>query len=184
MLKLGDKTIMGIILPTIIFGLLFLVPYIDLNPHRRFFKRPIAIGIGLLAVMALAVLSYTGLPQFGIETPAATRILQDLAPEEGIGPLRAVPYDELVPGTYIVNETDPETLPPHLAEVFQQYTDDVNAAEARGDLPNAEALMIIEEWQTDVRKVTMRILWDDVETGERTTYEHSYFLHRERPREH
>ncbi len=184
MLKLGDKTIMGIIIPTIIFGTLFLVPYIDRNPYRRFFKRPIAIGVGLLVVMALAVLTYTGLPRFGIETPAATRIMQDLSPEEGIGPLRAVPFEELVPGTYTVNETDPETLPPHLADVFQQFSDDVNAAEARGDLPNAEALMIIEEWQTDLQKVTLRILWDDPESGERKTQEHLYFLHRDRPREH
>jgi ubiquinol-cytochrome c reductase cytochrome b subunit len=184
MLKLGDKTIMGIILPTIIFGLLFLVPYLDTNPHRRFFKRPIALGIGLLTVMALAVLSYTGLPQFGIVTPPAQRIMQDLAPEEGIGPLRAIPYDELVPGTYIVGEVDPETLPLHLAEVFLEYSDRILENEAAGTLPNSEGLMIIEEWQTDLKKVTLRILWDDVETGQRQSYEHVYFLHRDRPREH
>lgn len=182
MLKLGDKTIMGIILPTIIFGVLFLVPYLDRNPHRRFFRRPIAVGIGVLTVMALAVLSYTGLPEFGIETPAATRIMQDLAPEEGIGPLREVPFDELVPGEYIVGVTDPETLPPHLAEVFIEYGERVMEAEEAGDLLNAEAFMVIEEWQTDLKKVTLRINWDDPETGDPKTLTHEYYLHRERPR--
>lgn len=187
MLKLGDKTVMGIILPTIIFGLLFAVPYIDRNPYRRFFKRPIAIGLGLLVVMALAVLTYTGLPQFGIETPAATRILQDLAPEEGLGPLRAIPYDELVVGSYIVNETDPEDLrkTPHLQEVFVEYTEQVNLAEENGDLLNADAIMVIEDWQNNnLKKVTMRINWDDPDTGQPKEYSHEYYLHEERPREH
>jgi hypothetical protein len=184
MLKLGDKTIMGIILPTIIFGVLFLVPYIDRNPNRRFFKRPIAVGIGLLSVMALAVLTYAGLPQFGIETPVATRIMQDLAPEEGVGPLRAIPYDELLPGTYVANETDPETLPPHLAELFTEYTLMVNEGVESGALPNAEALMIIEDWQTNLKKVALRINWDDPADQSPKTLTHEYYLHRDRPREH
>lgn len=196
MLKLGDKTIMGIILPTIIFGTLFAVPYIDRNPHRRFFKRPIAIGIGLLSVVALLVLSYMGLPQYGIETPAATRILQDLAPEEGIGPLREIPFDELAPGSYEVNLTDPAVLPAHLGEVFGEFTDRVNEAQAEGKLLDARALMIIEDWQSgaldteanttvvNLRKVTMRIQWNDPKSLEAKTYEHVYFLHRDRDREH
>lgn len=184
MLKLGDKTIMGIIIPTIIFGLLFAAPYIDINPHRRFFKRPIAVGIGLLATVAVIVLSYMGLPQYGIETPAATRILQDLAPEEGVGPLRAVAYDELVAGNYEVNVTQPESLPEHLGSVFAEFTVRVNQNEIEGKLPNAQAFMIVEDWQLDLKKVTMRILWDDPESGEAKSYEHVYFLHRDRARQH
>jgi quinol-cytochrome oxidoreductase complex cytochrome b subunit len=180
MLKLGDKTIMGIILPTIIFGLLFALPYIDTNPNRRFFKRPIAIGVGLLAVMAVAVLTFAGTPHFGIETPPANRIMQDLAPEEGIGPLRAVPFDELVNGTYTANETDPKSLPPHLGAVFADFTDRINAAEASGDLVNAQGLIIIEDWQTDLKKVRMRINWDDPDTGVAKSLEHEYYLHKNR----
>jgi hypothetical protein len=135
-------------------------------------------------VVALMVLTYAGLPQFGIETPAATRIMQDLAPEEGIGELRAIPYDELVAGTYVVGETDPETLPPNLGAVFAEYSERIHLAEELGDLPNAEAVMVIEDWQTDLKKVTLRILWDDPEDGTRKTQFHEYFLHRNRPREH
>jgi ubiquinol-cytochrome c reductase cytochrome b subunit len=46
MLKLGDKTMMGIILPTILVALLVGLPYIDRNPHRSMYKRPLAIGLG------------------------------------------------------------------------------------------------------------------------------------------
>lgn len=185
MLKLGDKTVMGIILPTLIFGLLFAIPYIDRNPYRRFFRRPIAVSLGLLAVLTLFMLSYMGLPGYGIETPAATRIIQDLAPEEGIGPLRAVPFDELVPGVYEVNVTDPENIEGELGHVFAQYTERVNQATEAGKLPNAKAVMVIEDWQQDtLRKVTLRIVWDDPKDGQQKTYQHDYYLHRDRPHSH
>jgi len=198
MLKLGDKTLMGIILPTIMVAVLVGVPYLDRNPHRSLFKRPWAVSIGLLATLMILVLSYMGLPQYGIQTPAATRIIQDLVPEEGVGPLRAVPFDQLQPGIYEVSEAVPKDLCPdlitgddlprgcpELTDVFKQYNDRIIHASTVTDLPkyerlpNVEAVMLIEDWQTDLRKVTMRINWDDVDTSVRKTYERHVFLHRE-----
>jgi uncharacterized protein (UPF0210 family) len=40
--------------------------------------------------------------------------------------------------------------------------------------------MLIEDWQADLRKVTLRITWDDVVSGERKTYERNIYLHRDR----
>jgi quinol-cytochrome oxidoreductase complex cytochrome b subunit len=185
MLKLGDKTLMGIIIPTIIVILLVGVPYIDRNPHRSMYKRPFAVAIGVLSVLVLMVLSYIGLPEYGIETDAATRIVQDLAPEEGVGPLREVPFDQLQPGIYVVNETEPIRMCPDLdygcpdlEAVFAEYTDQVNLATAEGKLPNSEAVMVIDEWQKDLVKITPRIVW--TEEGETKTYERHIYLHRER----
>lgn len=182
---LNSKQIMGIVLPTIIFGLLFAVPYIDRNPYRSMSKRPWAVAIGLLGVLGLVALSYMGLPGYGIETPAATRILQDLAPEEGTGPLREVPFDELKPGIYEVGVTDPERMCkdldfgcPALAAVFNEYSQRVAEAEAEGKLPNVQAVLVIEDWQKDLRKITPRIIWEDPESGEVKTYEKHIFLHR------
>lgn len=189
MLKLGDKTLMGIILPTIIFGLLFAVPYIDRNPHRLAYKRPWAIGVGVLSLITLVALSYMGLPEYKIETPAATRIIQDLAPEEGLGELRAIPYDQLQSGIYEVNVTDPEEMCsemlwgcPALQAVFEEYSERINQAAEEGKLPEVQALLIIEDWQANLKKVTPRILWTDPESGTRKTYERHIFLHKDRDR--
>ena len=192
MLKLGDKSLMGIIIPTIIVLVLIAVPYIDRNPYRSLFKRPWAVGIGLLSVIVLLVLSYMGTPQYGIETPAATRIVQDVAPEEGGGPLYEVPYDQLVPGVYTVSEEAPDNLCPQLdygcpalTEVFQEYNDKIIYAATHEELPaelrlpNPEGVMVIEDWQTGLRKVTMRINWDDVGSSKRQTYEKSVFIHQD-----
>jgi quinol-cytochrome oxidoreductase complex cytochrome b subunit len=182
MLKLGDPTLMGIILPTLIFAVLFAVPYIDRNPYRLMSKRPIAVFLGLLFVAAVLVLSYMGTPGFGIETPPAIRIVQDLAPEEGEGALRAIPFDQLEPGVYEVGRTDPTTLPPELGLVFIEFEQRVIEAEEAGKLPDAQAVMVIEDWQVDLKKVTPRIIWSDPESGEQKTYEKHIFLHRDRGR--
>jgi len=185
MLKMGDKTLMGIIIPTILVGLLFAIPYIDRNPYRRLVKRPLAVGIGILAALAILVLSYMGTPGFGIETPAATRIIQDLAPEEGSGPLRLVPFDQLQTGVYEVNVTPTEKLCPamdfgcpDLEAVFKDYTQRVNEAADEGKLSDVQAVLVIEDWQKDLKKVTPRIVWTD--NGQRKSYERQIYLHRER----
>ena len=191
MLKLGDKSLMGIILPTIMVLVLIALPYIDRNPYRSLFKRPWAVAIGILAVMMVIGLSYMGLPIYHIETPAATRIIQDIAPEEGPGPLYEVPFDQLQPGVYPVSENPPDELCPQIdygcpvfTDVFHEYNDAVIHAATGEDLepyqqlPNADAVMVVEDWQKDLRKVTMRITWDDVESGKSTTYEKHVFIHR------
>jgi hypothetical protein len=190
MLKLGDKTLMGIILPTIIVGLLLGVPYIDRNPHRSLFKRPLAVGIGLLGVTTLVVLSYMGTPQYHIQTPPATRIVQDLAPEEGVGPLRAIPYDQLQAGVYEVNKTPAENMCPNLdfgcpelEKVFAEFSQRVTEASESGALPNFQAVITIEDWQKDLKKVTPRIVWTDPKDGSTKTYERHIFLHRDRIKE-
>ena len=185
MLKLGDKSLMGIVIPTLLVILLFALPYIDRNPYRSFVKRPVAVSLGVLAVLVLILLSYMGLPQYGIEMPAATRIIQDMSPEEGVGPLQDVPYDQLQQGFYIVNETPTENLCPDLdfgcpefEEFFSLYTDRVNEAIDSGALENGDAVIVTENWQQDLKKVTMRITWDAPETGDRKTYERHIYIHR------
>ena len=102
---------------------------------------------------------------------------------EGVGPLRAVPFEQLRSGTYIVNETDPfnmcPDLPygcPDLENVFIEYSDAVNEAAASGELPNAQAAMIIEKWQPGtLQKTTLRINWE--EGGQPLTYSKDVFIH-------
>ena len=185
MLKLGDKTLMGIIVPTLLVGLLIGLPYIDRNPHRSLHRRPLAVGLGLLFVLVILVLSYMGTPEYGIESDPATRIVQDMAPEEGIGPLRAIPFDQLQPGRYEVNVTDPERMCrgldfgcPSLEALFADYTNRINQAAAAGRLPDVHAVITIEDWQQDLKKVTPRIEW--TQEGQNAEYERHIFIHRQR----
>lgn len=185
MLKLGDKSLMGIIIPTLLAILLFAVPYIDRNPHRSMTKRPVAVAIGILFALTLVVLTYMGTPGYGIPMSPATRIIQDLAPEEGVGPLREIPFDQLQPGIYEVGITQPVKMCPtldygcpQLEALFAQYSERVTAAIEKGTLPDGQALLVIEEWQVNLKKATPRILW--TEGGKTQTYERHIYLHRNR----
>lgn len=181
LLKVGDKTLMGVIAPVLLFALLFAIPYLDRSQYRLLRKRPLALLLTVGAGVALVGLSYMGSHHYGIELPPVTQIMQNLAPEEGIGPLRAAPYDQLVVGIYPINETDASALPPALAEVFSEFERQVNGAAAQNALPEAEARMIVEDWQADLKRVTLRIVWTDPENGQRKTQDRIVHLHRNRP---
>lgn len=181
MLKLGDPTWMGVIIPTIMVVTMMAVPYIDRNPKRLAKNRPIGIAWGLFWVVYLMVTSYMGLPVFGIEPIPAVRVLQDLAPEEGVGMLRSIPYDELVPGVYYTGEVDLEAMPTHLSEFFALYTEKIDGWVEQGKLQDASGLMYISDWQDGVKRVYLQIEWIDVDTQEPKHYEHEYFLDQNRP---
>lgn len=186
MLKIGDPTLMGVILPTIIFGVLFAVPYIDNNPDRLAHKRPLAITLGVLTTIALIVLSYMGLPQWGIETPAAPRIVQDIAPEEGVGPMHELGFEGVELGTY---DTDTYQLPDDPNEydlLFAQFQQRVR----NSGLVSPRGVWEVDLLQPNLKRVHMQITWtkvDDegnIQTDDngnlvQDTYEKTVFLHEE-----
>jgi len=179
LLKLGDKTLMGVVIPTALLGVLFLVPFLDRNPSRLWRRRPLALAIAAVAIIGLGVLTYMGSPSYGISLPAAAEISQRLAPEEDTAGLRAVPYAQLPVGVYVVGKTDPATLPPEFEAVFADFTERVNAAAADGRLPEARALLIVEDWQADLKRATLRIGWSDPNGAGPKTFERYVYLHRQ-----
>lgn len=167
MLKLGDPTIMGVVLPTLIFVILFAVPYIDRNPSRLGKNRKVAIAMGILWILALVILTYMGTPQWGIVTPPAPRILQDIAPQEGVGPLRAIGYEGVELGTF---ETETWTMPSNPTEfqrLFAQFQARVHQADERtADVTNMKGEWNVEQWQPNMRRVHMVITWNKIANGQ------------------
>jgi quinol-cytochrome oxidoreductase complex cytochrome b subunit len=178
LLKLGSKTLMGVVVPVILVLVLFLVPFLDRNPSRLLRKRPLALALALISVMGLGILTYVGTPSYGITLPPAVAISQRLAPEEGLEGLRAVPFDEIPVGVYAAGKTDVSALPPAFGRVFAGFADRIQAARELGHLPEARGLLVVEDWQADLRRVTVRIGWSDPTEGSAKTYERSLYLHR------
>ncbi len=106
-LKLGDKTFWGVIFPGILLGFLMVVPYIDLNPARRFAQRRLAFSISFLMLTALVVTSYMGLAEFGVATAPDQEILNEMTFEPAhnhMGLLRPVSFDQLATGAFTTRE--------------------------------------------------------------------------------
>jgi len=166
LLKLGDKTIMGVIVPTVLAIAFMIMPYIDVGPLRNYNKRVLAIVSSVLFIILIGVLSWMGTPAFLVQTSLDQEIFHELAPTEKVGLVRAVPYDDLVINAYSIE--DYRTTVPRssgLWPVMRRYEQLIEHARTvpaeQGGLPNAEAFLVVEQLQANLKGVTLRITWDD-----------------------
>ncbi len=151
LLKLGDKTLMGVILPGILLSLYFVFPYLDTTPSRRYAHRKFALSLSLIFITTMLVLSYMGTPKYGVNTAGDQEIAQSLAPVEGVGPLRAVPFDAMAVGTYCTDNIDKEhklaireqATPAATAPYPNTFADDVTCLAA----PAGELHTLMEDYQ-------------------------------------
>jgi ubiquinol-cytochrome c reductase cytochrome b subunit len=176
LLKLGDKVIWGIILPTILGGLLLFLPYIEVGPSRRYGHRRIGLSIGALSVAAIAVLSFMGTPWYGVETSPEQEAIALLIPETHPGPLRLADWDQIEYGTFEAGTwpSAPTAELRSLLHTFDEELDLVNDEEKR----DVEGLMVVEDWQTDLKKITLRVLWENSASGEPGEFSQTVYLHR------
>ncbi len=155
LLKLGDKVIMGIVVPTIIFGVLFVFPYLDLSPSRRYAHRRFMLSLAAVTVLGWTVLTYMGTPWYGVETSSDVEVAQELVPQEGVGPVRAVPYDQWVSNLTVLNEDEAIWL------------QDVDAIKNNKDITDYDSviaplsLAITED--ALIHPIAGTIAWEDVE---------------------
>jgi len=99
-LKLGDKIFWGLVVPNVLLGMFIVWPYLDVSRSRRYAHRRFGLSMMLIFLTIMLFLSYMGTPKYGVDTAGDQEIAQALAPVEGVGPLRALPYDAWVNGTY------------------------------------------------------------------------------------
>jgi ubiquinol-cytochrome c reductase cytochrome b subunit len=117
MLKLGDKIFWGLVVPNVLLGLFLVWPYLDVAPSRRYAHRRFGLSMMLLFITVMLFLTYMGTPKYGVETSGDQEIAQNLAPVEGVGPVRATPYNAWVDGIYCTDLlTKDHPLPNDLIE--------------------------------------------------------------------
>jgi len=188
MLKLGDKTLTGVIIPTILVVAFMLWPYYDVGPFRRYFMRRLGISLSLLFVIFIVVTSWMGTPAFAVQTSKDQEIFFELAPTEQIGKVRRVPYEDLQSGVYCIDTASCNDLnkgkdcaaanntcgkvydqvlsrSSELYTVMTEYKHMVEDARRtptdRGGLQNAKAYLTVTQLQANLKGVTLRIVWDN-----------------------
>ena len=183
MLKLGDPTIMGVVLPTVIFLFLALIPYIDFNRSRLYKDRKIALALASIVVAVLVVLTFMGTPNYGVKAPPPDEVGFHFIPPEQPGPIRSLPFEQLVAGEYDTAKTTNVANAPRLSQVLTELQADIAK---RPELAGGHAVLVIEDWQGDgkavnLKKVTLRILWDKmpVINGVAQPYENTVYIHRD-----
>ncbi len=181
---MGDKVFFGLVIPTLLFLYLLAMPYIDVGSSRRYANRRLGLSLAMLAVAGFVALSWMGSPEYAVDTSGDQEIAQELAPMEGVGPLRAVDFDHLVPGTYSTDVLDDEAAAAALTTLFEgegrnmeRFTVSAVPEDAHEllavleefdhlfdllgkDLPNGWGLLMVQDWQEDLRRVEIYIEWD------------------------
>ena len=158
MLKLGDKVFWGVIAPGILVNLVFVIPYLEVGPSRRYVHRRIGLTIAAVSVVAFSALTYMGTPYYAVSSSADQEVVAALVPQTHPGPLRGTPFEELPAGEYTAKqwENAPSEGLGELLELFQhelhKYDD---------ELPESEGIMVIEDWQVGLKKITFRVLWNE-----------------------
>ncbi|MBN1965174.1 MAG: cytochrome b N-terminal domain-containing protein [Anaerolineae bacterium] len=184
LLKMGDKVFFGLVIPSVLLVVLLVMPYLDVSKSRRYAHRRFMLTVGMLAAAGFVLLSWMGSPEYAVDTSGDQEIAQELAPMEGVGPVRAIPFDDLVPGMYSTEALGDSDAAAALTALYEaegrnmrRFTISSVPEDAPGllavleefnhlieqysyELPNAWGMLIVSDAQTDLRRVEIYIEWD------------------------
>ncbi|MCZ6530995.1 MAG: cytochrome b N-terminal domain-containing protein [Chloroflexi bacterium] len=178
LMKLGDKLVFGIIIPFIIvFGLLVAWPYMEVGRNRRYGARRIGLSIAAASVILAAILTYMGTHWFGVETSPDQEAVAVLLPQTRPGPLRLADWDDIPLGTYAASKWEgaPTPTTTKLLKTFHRELDNARDNPIYGDVGG---FMIVEDWQTDLKKITLSVAWVNQETGAPGEFSEVFYFHR------
>ncbi len=176
LLKIADKTIAGVVVPGVLLVLLMAIPYLDRNPSRRGRDRRVAIISGAVAGIVMIILSWMGTPYYAVQGAPAVEIVQELMPEETMGPVREMGYAHLPIGVY-----DTREHPTTEDEEFNHVLHELEAriayfAEVDPSFINPHGILTVSQEQPSLKRIEWQIYWLSPE-GAQDRYLRTFFLH-------
>jgi quinol-cytochrome oxidoreductase complex cytochrome b subunit len=176
-LKLGDGFIMGICLPAALVILLFALPY--LGPLTRRLARHLFLSPVIVTMVAvvLVLLSYRGLPGYESAENDVAALLEHFAPEEGESRFHAVAFDRLPQGIYEIQTVDETQVPVELSRLLLEVRTAIARMAADPHHTTMQGVVIMEDWQTDLKRITVRLHWQDSEANRPVSAERVVFRH-------
>lgn len=184
----------GVLVPLKLGALLLMLPYLDAlwdkvwgrAPSRLGRNRKLGIALGIVMLIGLMTFSFIGLPSFASPVPPAERLGQEFLPADcarlwlpfnppECGEARRIGYANLPNGRYdLAKFTAPS------ADRFENWLWQMNMRlQTQTDLNDAQGSLVIEDWQLDLKKITLRIAWTPRAPGESSAFEQTIYLHRD-----
>jgi hypothetical protein len=129
----------------------------------------------MLSVAAITILSFMGTPWYGVDTSPEQEAVAVLVPQTHPGPLRLSDWDELDTGVYEAVAWD-EAPTQALRDLLHTFNEEIEIADY-GERTAFEGVMVIEDWQPGLKKITLRVLWINGATGEPGEFSNTTYLH-------
>lgn len=194
LLKLGDKILFGLVIPGVLLGMFLVWPYLEVGKSRRYAHRRFGLSLMLGFIIVMLFLSYLGTSRWGVETSGDQEMVQAIAPMEGVGVVRGMPFEEWVNGTYCTDDLNndhqlplvqwdyvppanvpllmPDTSKPVLCqavpnEAMRHLMERfVEEKERWGkDLPNVVGIITVMDNQPDLKQIDLKVIWNVAELG-------------------
>jgi hypothetical protein len=127
-------------------------------------------------LIGTAALTYMGTPWFAVETSPDQEAIAILLPQTSPGPLRQADWEQLPYGTFEATQWA-QAPTPTLSRLLETFDEEVEKAGRDPRYVGPEGLMIIEDWQPDLKKITLRVVWTDGETGKASEFSQVQYLH-------
>ena len=170
MLKLGDKVFWGVNAPGILVKFVFVMPYLEDGPSRKYQHRRVGLTVGAVTIAVFSILTFMGTPYYAVSSSADQEVVTALIPQTHPGPLRTAAYDELLPGKYSSDKWNsaPTDALRHVMELFDKEIDKYGS-----ELPGAEGILTITNWQVGLKKIDVSVvLSNGNESFSETVYLH------------
>jgi hypothetical protein len=117
-LKLADKTLVVGFIPALMVAFI-VMPYFEVGKSRRYADRRLGLSVAMLFIVFMLVSNWMGTPEFRVESSAEREVAQELMPEEGVSVMLGIPYESLVPGTYLPAQEVAGN--PHLTRALEEF---------------------------------------------------------------
>ena len=196
----------GIIFPTLMALIALGIPYIDeawdkfwgRSSSRMGKNRKLGITMGLGFTAALLVFTYMGTPYYAVAAPPAVEIGQEFIPEECVlpaiplipedcGEVRRLGYEGIPVGTYELaqfssapaNANEFQAMLTRIQSKVTAQADRAKSTSNQQGLAEAKGFFVVEDWQSNLKKITLRVTWTPMVTGDTGSYEKILYLHKD-----
>lgn len=189
-LGITPKVFWGVVVGPLLIGILFIVPYIDPNPSRRYKDRKVMLTFGAIFTALILYLSLAGRPLgvpitgFGyVGGDPPVEVGQMFIPDEGAGPVRATPYDAFVVGSWPVS-AQPNTGSAEFDALIREIHNDVQSRKTTADplgrtlSPDAAATLDVKQSQQDLLRILLTIDYTNNQ-GQTAQYQKYTYLHKD-----
>jgi quinol-cytochrome oxidoreductase complex cytochrome b subunit len=167
------KFIYGVVIPGVVIGVLFFLPYLDRNPSRRPQDRKLIIPAGIIFIILWVVLTYMGTPAYKAQASPPEEVALEFVPTDREGMIHEIPWDGLEDGVYATDTFVDGATADH--EPLEEFMVELSAA-MEEQIPGGVAALTIQTWQNELKRVDLDITWPE-DGGERAFQQHTY-IHR------
>ena len=124
-LKLGDKTLVVGFIPALLVAFI-VMPYFEVGKSRRYADRRVGLSVAFLFMTVMLFSNWMGTPEFRVASSPDREVSIEVLPQEGPSALLAVPYDEMLEGSFYPGQNLGDNFPhlnAALAELAQAVLD-------------------------------------------------------------